>query len=49
VTQLTINGSGNGHGVGMDQWGAIARARAGQDVLTILHTYYPGTTIGRVI
>jgi len=49
VSQLTINGSGNGHGVGMDQWGAIARARAGQDVMTILHTYYPGTTIGRVI
>jgi stage II sporulation protein D len=49
VTQLTIHGSGNGHGVGMDQWGAIARARAGQDVMTILHTYYPGTTIGRVI
>ena len=49
VTQMTINGSGNGHGVGMDQWGAIARARAGQNVLTILHTYYPGTTIGRVI
>ena len=49
VTQLTIQGSGNGHGVGMDQWGAIARARAGQNVMTILHTYYPGTTIGRVI
>lgn len=49
LTQLTIRGSGNGHGVGMDQWGAIARARAGQDVVTILHTYYPGTTIGRVI
>jgi stage II sporulation protein D len=49
VTALTIHGSGNGHGVGMDQWGAIARARAGQDALTILRTYYPGTTIGRVI
>ncbi|HEY8310418.1 MAG TPA: SpoIID/LytB domain-containing protein, partial [Gemmatimonadaceae bacterium] len=49
LSQLTIHGSGNGHGVGMDQWGAISRARAGQDVLTILHTYYPGTTIGRVI
>lgn len=49
VTTLTIHGSGNGHGVGMDQWGAIARARAGQDALTILRTYYPGTTIGRVI
>jgi stage II sporulation protein D len=49
VTQIVIKGSGNGHGVGMDQWGAIARARAGQDVSTILHAYYPGTTIGRVI
>ncbi len=49
VTSLTIHGSGNGHGVGMDQWGAIARARAGQDALSILRTYYPGTTIGRVI
>lgn len=49
ITQLTIQGTGNGHGVGMDQWGAIARARAGQNALTILHTYYPGTTIGRVI
>jgi stage II sporulation protein D len=49
LVKLVINGSGNGHGVGMDQWGAIARARAGQDALTILRTYYPGTTIGRVI
>jgi stage II sporulation protein D len=49
VTRLTIDGAGNGHGVGMDQWGAIARARAGQDAVTILHTYYPGTTIGLVI
>ncbi|MDQ2889070.1 MAG: SpoIID/LytB domain-containing protein [Gemmatimonadota bacterium] len=49
VTQITIRGSGNGHGVGMDQWGAISRARAGQDALTILRAYYPGTTIGRVI
>ncbi|MEO8946708.1 MAG: SpoIID/LytB domain-containing protein [Gemmatimonadaceae bacterium] len=49
LVRLVINGSGNGHGVGMDQWGAIARARAGQDALTILRTYYPGTTIGRVI
>ena len=49
VTKLTIHGSGYGHGVGMDQWGAISRARAGQDVVTILRAYYPGTTIGRVI
>jgi stage II sporulation protein D len=48
VVRMTINGNGNGHGVGMDQWGAINRARAGQDYVTILRTYYPGTTIGTV-
>ncbi len=43
---VTIEGSGAGHGIGMCQWGAIGRARAGQDYRTILRTYYPGTTIG---
>ena len=47
VSQLTIRGTGYGHGIGMCQWGAIGRARAGQDYRTILETYYPGTTIGR--
>ncbi|MEP6495152.1 MAG: SpoIID/LytB domain-containing protein [bacterium] len=46
VARLTLRGMGNGHGVGMCQWGAIGRARAGQDYRTILRTYYPGTTIG---
>jgi stage II sporulation protein D len=46
LIQLTLRGGGNGHGVGMCQWGAIGRARAGQDFMTILSTYYPGTTIG---
>jgi stage II sporulation protein D len=49
LSQLILSGTGNGHGVGMDQWGAIARARAGQDYYTILRTYYPGTTVGRII
>ncbi len=48
VSNLTINGRGYGHGIGMCQWGAIGRARAGQDYRTILETYYPGTTIGRI-
>jgi stage II sporulation protein D len=47
VTQLRLRGTGNGHGVGMCQWGAIGRARSGQDFRTILETYYPGTTIER--
>ncbi len=48
VSSLTLNGRGYGHGIGMCQWGAIGRARAGQDYRTILETYYPGTTIGRI-
>jgi stage II sporulation protein D len=47
LRRLTLHGGGNGHGVGMCQWGAIGRARAGQDFRTILATYYPGTTVGR--
>jgi stage II sporulation protein D len=46
IASLTIAGIGYGHGVGMCQWGAIGRAREGQDYRTILQTYYPGTTVG---
>jgi stage II sporulation protein D len=45
LSRLTLRGSGYGHGVGMCQWGAIGRARAGQDFRTILATYFPGTTV----
>jgi stage II sporulation protein D len=48
VSRVTIRGGGYGHGVGMCQWGAIGRARAGQDVRAILRTYYPGTSVGSV-
>jgi stage II sporulation protein D len=48
ISKLVINGNGNGHGIGMCQWGAIGRARAGQDFRTILTTYFPGTTVGPV-
>ncbi len=46
LVRLVIQGMGYGHGVGMCQWGAIGRARAGQDFRTILATYYTGTTVG---
>ncbi|MGH7677006.1 MAG: SpoIID/LytB domain-containing protein [Gemmatimonadaceae bacterium] len=46
LTRVTFRGRGNGHGVGMCQWGAIGRARAGQSFRTILATYYPGTSVG---
>jgi SpoIID/LytB domain protein len=38
-------GTGNGHGVGLSQTGALARARAGQRFETILTSYYPGTSL----
>ena len=46
LSRLTLRGGGYGHGIGMCQWGAIGRARAGQDFRSILATYYPGTTVG---
>ena len=48
LSRAVFRGNGYGHGVGMCQWGAIGRARAGQDVRSILRTYYPGTTIGAI-
>ncbi len=45
-TSVSLRGVGNGHGIGMCQWGAIGRARAGYDARTILAHYYPGTTVG---
>lgn len=45
VASVTLHGAGNGHGVGMCQWGAIGRARAGQDYRMILAAYYPGTAV----
>lgn len=46
LTRLVVRGNGYGHGIGMCQWGAIGRARAGQTARAILATYYPGTTVG---
>lgn len=38
-------GTGNGHGVGMSQNGAMGRAFAGQTCAQILSAYYPGTQL----
>ncbi len=46
VSAVVLKGAGHGHGVGMCQWGAIGRARAGHDVRAILRHYYPGTVVG---
>ena len=47
IERVTVEGRGNGHAVGMCQYGAIGRARAGQDYLTILGSYFPGTTLAK--
>ena len=43
--RLRASGAGFGHGVGMCQWGAIGRARAGQSYRMILNHYLPGTSL----
>lgn len=48
VRRLVVEGRGAGHGVGMCQWGAIGRARAGQGYVKILTTYFPGTAVARL-
>ena len=40
-----LDGSGFGHGIGMCQMGARARAKAGQSFQEILQAYYPGTSL----
>lgn len=45
---VTFFGRGYGHGVGLSQYGALGRAREGQDAATILAHYYPGATLGLV-
>jgi len=48
VTKLVAAGAGSGHGVGMCQWGAIGRERAGQSYEKILTTYFPGTKLEKI-
>ncbi len=45
---LYLRGAGNGHGVGMSQYGAAGYALHGASYRQILHDYYAGTTLGHV-
>jgi stage II sporulation protein D len=47
IVRLTAEGAGAGHGVGMCQWGAMGRSRAGFTYREIVLAYFPGTLIGR--
>ncbi len=42
---VVVRGSGNGHGIGMCQMGALGRSAAGQNYAMILAAYYPGTVL----
>ena len=48
-TEVTFTTNGNGHRVGMSQYGAQALAQEGEDYLQILYHYYTGTQIGQYI
>jgi stage II sporulation protein D len=45
--KATITGQGFGHGVGMSQFGAQAKALAGETAEDILMWYYPGAELAR--
>ncbi len=46
--EISFSGSGNGHGVGLCQWGAKQRALDGFDSGEILSYYYPGTELKKL-
>jgi len=48
IERIEIEGQGNGHAVGMCQWGAVGRARAGHDYAAILTSYFPGAELTRI-
>jgi len=45
---LVAEGRGAGHGVGLCQWGAVGRARAGAGWEEILMAYFPGAEVARL-
>lgn len=46
--EISFTGSGNGHGVGLCQWGAKQRALDGFGCAEILSYYYPGTELKKL-
>lgn len=47
-THITMNVSGNGHGVGMSQYGANYLASQGKSFIEILKSYYTGVEVVRL-
>jgi stage II sporulation protein D len=48
LTRIAARGRGYGHGIGMCQAGALARAELGQDFRQILGHYYPGARLEKL-
>ena len=50
MTKTTVRfaGKGWGHGVGLCEWGARGRAKAGQSFKDILKAYYPKAELVKV-
>jgi peptidoglycan hydrolase-like amidase len=46
IVSVVVEGTGNGHGRGLSQYGAYGRAIAGQDYRGILNAYFGGTIPG---
>lgn len=45
--RVVASGGGNGHGIGLCQWGAMGMSRAGKNYRAILRHYYKHTTVER--
>lgn len=46
--RVIATGAGNGHGIGLCQWGALGMSRAGKSYREILSHYYRAATLARV-
>ena len=49
LTGIAFYGGGNGHGVGMSQYGAKGLAAEGKTAAEIISYYFPGTTVEKVL
>lgn len=47
ASAVKVCGSGFGHGVGLSQYGAYGRAKAGQNYAQIVKTYYRGVSLNK--
>ena len=49
LTGIALYGGGNGHGVGMSQYGAKGLAEEGKSAEEIIKYYFPGTMVEKVM